>query len=183
VPGRDGSLWKRTLLARKLKELGHTVKLMAPQFVKPYVKTNKNDVADAEAICEAVSRPSMRFVPVKTGEQQAVLSLRPCPPGLRQRTHRAGEPNTRTAGEYGIVIPVGINNIAKHLPDILEDGENDLPGVFRQLLQRLGDHLKELDRQVDELDRQVDELSGQIQLWHKENELSLKLADIPGIGR
>jgi transposase len=61
--------------ARKLKELGHTVKLMAPQFVKPYVKTNKNDAADAEAICEAVSRPSMRFVPVKTGEQQAVLSL------------------------------------------------------------------------------------------------------------
>jgi transposase len=72
-------------------------------------------------------------------------------------------------------MPVGINNIAKRLPNILEDGENDLPGVFRQLLQRLGDHLKELDRQVDEL-------SGQIQLWHKENELSLKLADIPGIG-
>jgi transposase len=61
--------------ARKLGELGHTVKLMAPQFVKPYVKTNKNDAADAEAICEAVGRPSMRFVPVKNGEQQAVLSL------------------------------------------------------------------------------------------------------------
>ena len=76
--------------------------------------------------------------------------------------------------EYGIVIPVGINNIPKRLPDILEDGENDLPGVFRQLLQRLGDHLKELDRQVDEL-------SGQIQLWHKENKLSFKLVDIPGI--
>ena len=73
--------------ARKLNELGHTVKLMAPQFVKPYVKTNKYDAADAEAICEAVSRPSMRFVPVKSGEQQAVLSL-----------HRAREPDTRTAG-------------------------------------------------------------------------------------
>ena len=72
-------------------------------------------------------------------------------------------------------MPVGIINITKHLPDILEDGKNDLPGVFRQLLQRLGDHLKELDRQVDEL-------NGQIQLWHKEIELSRKLADIPGIG-
>jgi transposase len=161
--------------ARKLKELGHTVKLMAPQFVKPYVKTNKNDAADAEAICEAVSRPSMRFVPVKTGEQQAVLSLhRACQGFVKGRTAQANQIRGLLA-EYGIVIPVGINNIAKRLPDILEDGENDLPGVFRQLLQRLGDHLKELDRQVDEL-------SGQIQLWHKENELSLKLADIPGIG-
>jgi transposase len=161
--------------ARKLKELGHTVKLMAPQFVKPYVKTNKNDAADAEAICEAVSRPSMRFVPVKTGEQQAVLSLHRARQGfVKGRTAQANQIRGLLA-EYGIVIPVGINNIAKRLPDILEDGENDLPGVFRQLLQRLGDHLKELDRQVDEL-------SGQIQLWHKENELSLKLADIPGIG-
>ena len=70
---------------------------------------------------------------------------------------------------------LGISNIVKHLPTILEDGENDLPGVFRQLLQRLGDHLKELDRQVDELNEQI-------QLWHKENELSRKLAAIPGIG-
>jgi transposase len=144
---------------------------MAPQFVKPYVKTNKNDAADAEAICEAVSRPSMRFVPVKTGEQQAVLSLHRARQGfVKGRTAQANQIRGLLA-EYGIVMPVGINNIAKRLPDILEDGENDLPGVFRQLLQRLGDHLKELDRQVDEL-------SGQIQLWHKENELSRKLADI-----
>jgi len=161
--------------ARKLNKLGHTVKLMAPQFVKPYVKTNKNDAADAEAICEAVSRPSMRFVPVKTGEQQAVLSLHRAREGfVKARTAQANQIRGLLA-EYGIVIPVGISNIVKHLPTILEDGENDLPGVLRQLLQRLGDHLKELDRQVDELNEQI-------QLWHKENELSRKLAAIPGIG-
>jgi len=161
--------------ARKLEQLGHTVKLMAPQFVKPYVKTNKNDAADAEAICEAVSRPSMRFVPVKTGEQQAVLSLHRARQGfVKARTAQANQIRGLLA-EYGIVMPVGIDSIAKRLPDILEDGENDLPGVFRQLLERLGGHLKELDRQVDELD-------AQIQLWHRENAASRKLAKIPGIG-
>jgi transposase len=120
--------------ARKLNELGHTVKLMAPQFVKPYVKTNKNDAADAEAICEAVRRPSMRFVPVKTGEQQAVLSLHRAREGfVKARTAQANQIRGLLA-EYGIVIPVGIDNIVKRLPDILENGENNLPGVFRQLL-------------------------------------------------
>ncbi len=161
--------------ARKLEKLGHTVKLMAPQFVKPYVKTNKNDAADAEAICEAVSRPSMRFVPIKTGEQQAVLSLHRAREGfVKARTAQANQIRGLLT-EYGIVIPLGIDSIAKRLPDILEDGENDLPGVFRQLLQRLGEHLKELDRQVDELD-------AQIQRWHRENAASRKLAEIPGIG-
>ena len=161
--------------ARKLEQLGHTVKLMAPQFVKPYVKTNKNDRADAEAICEAVNRPTMRFVPTKTGEQQAVLSMhRARQAFVKARTAQANQIRGLLA-EYGIVMPQGIVHIAKCLPEILEDGENDLPGVFRQLLQRLGEHLKELDRQVDELD-------GQIQQWHRENAASRKLAKIPGIG-
>ncbi len=148
---------------------------MAPQFVKPYVKTNKHDAADAEAICEAVSRPSMRFVPIKTGEQQAVLSLHRAREGfIKARTAQANQIRGLLT-EYGIIIPLGIDSIAKHLPEILEDGENDLPGVFRQLVQRLGDHLKELDRQVDELD-------AQIQRWHRENAASRKLAEIPGIG-
>jgi transposase len=161
--------------ARKLEQLGHTVKLMAPQFVKPYVKTNKNDAADAEAICEAVSRPSMRFVPIKTGEQQAVLSLHRAREGfVKARTAQANQIRGLLA-EYGIVLPLGIDNIAKRLPEILEDGENELPGVFRQLVERLGGHLKELDRQVDEL-------NAQIQLWHREDAASRKLAEIPGIG-
>ncbi|NNM68388.1 MAG: IS110 family transposase [Gallionella sp.] len=161
--------------ARKLEALGHTVKLMAPQFVKPYVKTNKNDAADAEAICEAVSRPNMRFVPAKNGEQQAVLSVHRARQGfVKARTAQANQIRGLLA-EYGIVIPQGIGYIAKRLPEILEDGENDLPGVFRQLLQRLGDHFKELDRQVSELEVQI-------QLWHRDCAASRVLAEIPGIG-
>lgn len=161
--------------ARKLSRLGHTVKLMAPQFVKPYVKTNKHDAADAEAICEAVGRPTMRFVPIKTGEQQAVLSVHRAREGfVKARTEQANQIRGLLA-EYGVVIPPGISHVARHLQDSLEDAENELPGVFRELLQRLGDHLKELDRQVAELD-------AQIQRWHRESAASRKLAAIPGIG-
>lgn len=132
--------------ARKLQGLGHTVKLMPPQFVKPYVKTNKNDAADAEAICEAVSRPNMRFVPIKNGEQQAILALHRARQGfVKARTAQANQIRGLLT-EYGIAIPQGIGAIATRLPVILEDGENGLPGIFRQLIQRLGDHLKELDR-------------------------------------
>ena len=160
---------------RQLQKLGHTVKLMAPQLVKPYVKTNKNDVADAEAIGEAVSRPTMRFVPLKNGEQQAVLSLHRARQGfVRARTAQANQIRGLLA-EYGIIVPRGICQIGKRLPAILEDGENDLPGLFRRLLQRLGEHLKELDRQVSELD-------AQIQLWHRQHEGSCRLAQVPGIG-
>ena len=132
--------------ARKLEVLGHTVKLMAPQFVKPYVKTNKNDAADAEAICEAVSRPTMRFVPMKTAEQQAILALHRARQGfVKARTAQANQIRGLLA-EYGLAIPQGIGHIAKRLPEILEDGENGLPGIFRRLIDRLGMHLKELDR-------------------------------------
>lgn len=153
--------------ARQLETLGHLVKLMAPQFVKPYVKTNKNDAADAEAICEAVGRPSMRFVPIKTNAQQAVLALHRARQGLvKARTAQANQIRGLLA-EYGIVIPQGIDHIKQRLPGILEDGENQLPRIFRQLLQRLGEHLKELDRHLDELE-------AQIQCWHRENAASRK---------
>lgn len=161
--------------ARKLQGLGHTVKLMAPQFVKPYVKTNKNDAADAEAICEAVSRPNMRFVPMKSSEQLAVLALHRARQGfVKARTAQANQLRGLLA-EHGIIIPKGIAHIGKHLPEILEEYENGLPGTFRQLLERLGEHLKALDRQVQELEVQL-------QSWHRENVASKKLAQIPGIG-
>jgi len=161
--------------ARRLTELGHTLRLIAPQFVKPYVKTNKNDAADAEAICEAVQRPSMRFVPIKNAEQQAVLALHRARQGfVKARTAQANQIRGLLA-EYGIIIPQGIGHIGARLPQILEDGANNLPGVFCHLLQRLGDHLKELDRQVGELEVQI-------QTWHRDNEASRKLAQIPGIG-
>src|SRR3981189_1658458 len=102
--------------ARKLTALGHTVKLMAPQFVKPYVKTNKNDVADAEAICEAVARPNMRFVPIKSIEQQAILSVHRVRTGfVKARTAQANQIRG-LLGEFGLVIPQGIYNGAKRVP-------------------------------------------------------------------
>jgi len=161
--------------ARKLGEYGHTVKLMAPQFVKPYVKTNKNDVADAEAICETVSRPNMRFVPVKNVEQQAVLSAHRARQGFVKARTAQGNQIRGLLSEFGIVITKGIEAIAKRIPEILEDGENGLPGTMRRLLERLADNLKEMDRQEKELDVQI-------RAWHNENEASRKLAEIPGIG-
>ncbi len=161
--------------ARKLSELGHTVRLMAPQFVKPYVKTNKSDRNDAEAICEAVSRPNMRFVAVKTAEMQAVLALHRARQGfVKARTAQANQIRGLLA-EFGIVIAKGIGHIAKRLPEILEDGENGLPGMMRQLLERLGGELKALDKQVREMERQIT-------LWHRDNEPSCKLEAIAGIG-
>jgi len=161
--------------ARKLTELGHTVRLIAPQFVKPYVKTNKSDRNDAEAICEAVGRPNMRFVPVKTAGQQAVLSLHRARQGFMKARNAQANQIRGLLAEFGIVIPKGIGHIAKHLPEILEDGENGLPGMMRQLFERLGENLKDMDKQVVELERQI-------KLWHRENEQSRKLEEIAGIG-
>ena len=161
--------------ARKLQAFGHTVQLIAPQYVKPFVKRNKNDAADAEAICEAMMRPNMPTVPIKNASQQAILSVHRARQGfVKARTAQANQIRGLLA-EYGIVIPKGIGHITKRVPEILEDGENDLPGSFRLLIQRLVDHLKELGRQVDELE-------AQIQLWHKSNPASQKLAKIPGVG-
>src|SRR4030066_1202980 len=139
--------------ARKLGEFGHTVKLMAPQFVKPYVKTNKNDMADAEAICEAVNRPNMRFVQIKNVEQQAILSVHRARQGfVKARTAQANQIRGLLS-EFGIIIPQGIKSIAKRMPDILEDAENGLPGTMRHLIERLNDSLKEMDRQGAELEK------------------------------
>jgi transposase len=161
--------------ARKLEALGHTVHLIAPQYVKPFVKRNKNDAADAEAICEAVTRPNMPAVPIKNAEQQAILSVHRARQGfVKARTAQANQIRGLLA-EYGIAIPQGISHIAKRVPEIIEDGENDLPGSFRLLIQRLVDHLKELDRQVGELETEI-------QRWHRDNAASQKLAKIPGIG-
>lgn len=161
--------------ARKLCALGHTVRLISPQFVKPYVKTNKSDRNDAEAICEAVGRPSMRFVAVKTAEQQALLALHRARAGLvKARTAQANQIRGLLA-EFGIVIAKGIGHIAKRLPEILEDGENALPGMMRELLARLGEHLKRLDEQVKALELRI-------KLWHCESEQSRKLEAIAGVG-
>ena len=112
--------------ARKLQAMGHTVRLMAPQFVKPYVKTNKNDAADAEAICEAVTRPNMRFVPIKNVEQQAVLALHRARQGfVTARTAQANQVRGLLA-EYGLVIPQGFATLALRVPELLEGAANSI---------------------------------------------------------
>lgn len=161
--------------ARKLMEFGHTVKLIAPQFVKPYVKTNKNDAADAEAICEAVGRPNMRFVPIKNTEQQALLGLHRARQGfVAARTAQANQIRGLLT-EFGLVIPVGIRCIERKLPEFLEDAENGLSGASRALFARLLEHFRELDRQVDEVEREIN-------AWHREDTASQRLQAIPGIG-
>lgn len=161
--------------ARKLTALGHTVKLMAPQFVKPYVKTNKNDARDAEAICEAVGRPNMRFVPIKTVEQQALLGLHRARQGfVVARTAQANQIRGLLA-EFGIVVPRGISYLERKIPEILEDAENALPPTSRELFDRLFNHFQQLDGQVKELEVQI-------RAWHREDSASLRLQAIPGIG-
>lgn len=161
--------------ARKLGGFGHTVKLMAPQFVKPYVKTNKNDARDAEAICEAVARPNMRFVPIKNVEQQALLGLHRARQGfVWARTAQSNQIRGLLA-EFGLVMPKGICALQDKLPEVLEDAENGLPGTSRDLFARLFDHFRELDRQVKELETQI-------KAWHRESAASKRLEAVPGIG-
>lgn len=127
--------------ANKLISMGHNVKLMAPQFVKPYVKTNKHDAADAEAICEAVTRPNMRFVPVKTAEQQAVLALhRSRQSFIKQRT-APSQSNQGVIGRIWHCRPRGIQQLQRRLPELVEDADNPLPVLFRTQLSLLHNHM------------------------------------------
>lgn len=139
------------------------------------MKSNKNDVADAEAICEAVTRPSMRFVPIKNIEQQAVLSLHRVRQGfVKARTAQANQIRG-LLGEYGLIVPQGIAYLTQRVPSLIEDACNELPGSFRLLIQRLLEHLKLLQQQVDEIE-------SQIKAWHRSSEASRRLEQIPGIG-
>jgi len=161
--------------ARRLQGLGHTVKLMAPQFVRPYVKTNKTDARDAEAICEAVTRPSMRFVPIKTAEQQAILALHRARQGfVKARTAQANQLRSLLA-EFGIVLPQGLHVLLRDVPAIVSDDENGLVESVRTLFTRLLGQVKELDRHVTEVEQQIIH-------WHKSEERSRKLEKVPGIG-
>jgi transposase len=161
--------------ARELQRLGHTVKLMPAQYVKAYVKSNKNDAADAEGICEAVGRPNMRFVAIKSAEQQAILVVHRARQGMvKARTAQANQIRGLLA-EFGVVIPPGISAIGKRLPEILEDGDNGLPGTLRELLVKLRANL-------DHLQHQIDEFEGEIARWHQDHAASRRLAEVPGIG-
>ena len=161
--------------ARELQQLGHTVKLMAPQFVKPYVKSNKNDRADAQAICEAVGRPSMRFVPIKSVEQQSVLALHRARQGFVKERTAQGNQIRGLLAEFGVSMPVGIGQIARGIPRILGDADNGLPERFRALLARLYEHFQHLHTQVIALEREI-------KAWHAQNAVSQRAAQVPGVG-
>ena len=161
--------------ARLLQSYGHEVKLIAPQFVKPYVKSNKNDAADAEAICEAAQRPNMRFVAVKEIGQQDIQAIH------RMRSLAVGR---RTAQinqirglllEYGIEIPAGRFNLLKRLPEILEDAENGLTDLFREELFGLYGELRHLDERIAHYDEKIEQIA-------QADERMQRLQTIPGIG-
>jgi len=160
--------------ARELLALGHQVRLMAPQFVKPYVKSQKNDAADAEAICEAVTRPSMRFVPIKTADQQAALMLHRTREFLiKQRTSLINAIRAHFA-EFGIVAAVRIRNVDR-LIELLTVRGQELPVLARQMLSIMSDQLRDVALRVKEVEREL--LS-----WHRSSEISRQLATIPGVG-
>jgi len=160
---------------RVFKEFGHTVRMMAPQFVKPYVKSNKNDAVDAEAICEAVQRPNMRFVPEKSIEQQDMQSLHRIRSQLVGRRTAQANQIRGLLMEYGIVIPQGIRHVRKQLPLILEAADNGLSDLFRELLHELYEELVHLDQRLEGLEQKLLRLSVQ-------NEDCQRLLSIPGIG-
>jgi len=161
--------------ARVLSSCGHTVKLMAPQFVKPYVKSNKNDANDAEAICEAVTRSNMRFVPRKSLVQQDLQCLHRVRSRLVAcRTQLVNQIRGLLA-EYGIVLPQHVGQLRKGLPIVLEDAENDLTGFGRRLFSSLYEELTELEEKIEAADQQI-------QLAFQTNEDCRRIAAVEGIG-
>ncbi|MCP4407713.1 MAG: IS110 family transposase, partial [Gammaproteobacteria bacterium] len=133
---------------REIAKLGHEVKLISPQFVKPYIKGNKNDYNDAEGICEAVGRPNMRFVTVKAIEQQDLQALHRIRQSVvKQRTALANQIRG-LLGEYGIVVGQGISQIRPRIPEILEDAENGLTDRFRGWLAELLEAFRALDERI-----------------------------------
>src|SRR3989337_2465036 len=161
--------------SRELQALGHTVRLIPPAYVKPYVKRQKNDAADAEAICEAVQRPSMRFVETKTPEQQSCLMLhRTRHLFIRQQTSVINAIRAHLA-EFGIVAPVGRHGVEALLEVVADVSDNRVPEVARACLAALGAQLRRFKEQILEFDRRI-------MAWHRSNETSRRLDAIPGIG-
>ena len=161
--------------SRELRALGHTVRLMPPAYVKPYLKRQKNDAADAEAICEAVTRPSMRFVATKTPEQQSCLMLhRTRHLFIRQQTAVINAIRAHLA-EFGIVAPVGHNGVEELLDVVADPNDDRVPEVARECLVALGAQLRMLKAQILEFDRRI-------LAWHRSDETSKRLDEIPGVG-
>jgi transposase len=161
--------------AREIGALGHEVRIMPAHYVRAYVKRNKNDAADAEAICEAVTRPSMRFVPIKGAEQQSVLLLHRTRELLvRQRTMLVNALRGHL-GEFGIVVPQGARNVAKLFAIIADVEDRRVPPLAKEVLRLLVEQLRTIESKLAELERDL-------LAWHRANEVSQRLATVPGIG-
>ena len=161
--------------SRQLQALGHKVRLMPPVYVKPYVKRQKNDAADAEAICEAVTRANMRFVETKTVEQQSCLMLhRTRHLFIREQTAVINVIRAHLA-EFGIVAPVGRKGVEELLRVIADPADKRLPEIARACLAALGTQLQRLKEQLLEFDRMI-------MAWHRSDETSRRLDEAPGIG-
>jgi transposase len=161
--------------SRQLQALGHKVRLMPPVYVKPYVKRQKNDAADAEAICEAVTRVNMRFVETKTVEQQSCLMLhRTRHLFIREQTAVINVIRAHLA-EFGIVAPVGRKGVEELLRVIADPADKRLPEIARACLAALGTQLQRLKEQLLEFDRMI-------MAWHRSDETSRRLDEAPGIG-
>lgn len=161
--------------AREIGALGHEVRLVPASYVKPYVKRGKTDAADAEAICEAVTRPTMRFVPVKSAEQQAVLMLHRTRELLvRQRTMLVNALRGHMA-ELGVIVPQGVGRVAELVAVLMGENTAAVPRLARQALLGLAAELEALGKRVQEIE-------ASILAWHRDNEASKRLATIPGVG-
>jgi transposase len=162
--------WARTLQAQ-----GHTVKLMPPAYVKPYVKSQKNDAADAEAICEAVTRPNMRFAEIKSVEQQSVLAMHRLRALLIRHRTRLGNTIRAHMAEFGIIAPVGRMGLERLNHILWDENDDRITPLVRRSLGHLVNQLDQQHMQILDLDRQI-------LAWHRSNETSRRLATIPGIG-
>ena len=161
--------------ARELSKQGHEVKLMAPQYVKPYVKTNKNDAADAQAICEAVSRPSMRFVGIKTEAQQTLLLLHRDRSGLiRDRTSVINRLRASMA-EFGVIAPQGIKKLRHWFCEEYGAVEINLSPLMQQQVKRLLSRLYYLDEEINRIEQDI-------QIVSSDDDSFQRLKEIPGIG-
>jgi transposase len=161
--------------SRELQALGHTVRLMPPAYVKPYVKRQKNDAADAEAICEAVTRANMRFVATKTPEQQSCLMLhRTRHLFIRQQTAVINAIRAHLA-EFGVVAPVGRNGVEELLKVVADARDERVPEIARACVAALGAQLRALKVQILDFDRRI-------MTWHRSSEASKRLDAIPGVG-
>ncbi len=161
--------------ARQLTALGHDVRLMPPQYVKPYVKRNKTDAADAEAICEAVTRPTMRFVPIKTEEQQAALMLHRSRELLVRQKNMLVNALRAPLGEFGVIAAQGRSGVAELIRLVAQPVVPGVPDLARQAMALLA-------TQLDEAATRLRALEGAIMRWHKANAMSRMLETIPGVG-